>query len=88
VPPVRLEIPTTISGVEFAARYARRRQAELDGVPVNVIRLDDLKRNKQATSDSGGRKFLRTSARPIANRPQVNNLPHAYVRRLRRRMNP
>lgn len=49
VPPVRLEILTTISGVEFAACYARRSQAELDGVPVNLIRLDDLKRNKEAS---------------------------------------
>src|SRR5271165_119039 len=49
VPPVRLEILTTISGVEFAACYARRRQAELDGVPIQLIQLDDLKRNKKAS---------------------------------------
>jgi len=49
VPPVRLEILTTISGVEFAGCYARRREAELDGVRVNLIRLDDLKRNKEAS---------------------------------------
>jgi hypothetical protein len=49
VPPVRLEILTTISGVEFSDCYARRREAEIDGVPVNFIRLDDLKRNKRAS---------------------------------------
>ena len=49
VPPVRLEILTTISGVEFTGCYARRLQAELDGVPVNFIQIDDLKRNKEAT---------------------------------------
>lgn len=49
VPPVRLEILTTISGVEFAGCYARRLETELDGVRVNLIRLDDLKRNKQAS---------------------------------------
>jgi hypothetical protein len=49
VPPVRLEILTTISGVEFAGCYARRRKAELDGVPIHLIRLDDLKRNKEAS---------------------------------------
>jgi hypothetical protein len=49
VPPVRLEILTTISGVEFADCYARRREAELDGVRVNFILLDDLKRNKRAS---------------------------------------
>jgi len=49
VPPVRLEVLTSISGVEFAACYARRVAAELDGVNVPFIHLDDLKRNKQAS---------------------------------------
>ena len=49
VPPVRLEILTTISGVDFADCYSRRLQAELDGATVNFIQLDDLKRNKQAS---------------------------------------
>jgi len=49
VPPVRLELLTSISGVEFAACYARRVAAELDGVSVPFIHLDDLKRNKQAS---------------------------------------
>jgi hypothetical protein len=46
---VRLEILTSISGVEFAECYRRRLAVELDGVPVNLIHLDDLKRNKQAS---------------------------------------
>jgi hypothetical protein len=49
VPPLRLEVLTSISGVEFADCYACRQQVELDGIPVNLIRLDDLKRNKQAS---------------------------------------
>ena len=49
VPPVRLEILTSISGVTFEACYARRLQTELDGVPVNLIHLDDLKLNKEAS---------------------------------------
>jgi predicted nucleotidyltransferase len=48
VPPVRIEIATTISGVDFAECYTRRVEDTLDGVPVHVIGLDDLKRNKQA----------------------------------------
>ena len=48
LPPVRLEILTN-SGVEFADCYGRRHQAELDGIPVNFIRLEDLKRNKAAS---------------------------------------
>ena len=49
VPPVRLAILTSVSGVEFADCYARRLEAELDGVPINLIQLDDLKRNKLAS---------------------------------------
>jgi hypothetical protein len=49
VPPLRLEILTSISGVDFDDCYTRRTQAELDGIPVAVIHLDDLKRNKLAT---------------------------------------
>jgi hypothetical protein len=48
VPPVRIEIATTISGVDFAECQARRVEDTFDGVPVHVIGLDDLKRNKQA----------------------------------------
>jgi len=40
---------TTISGVEFADCYSRRLEAELDGVTVNFIQLDDLKRHKRAS---------------------------------------
>jgi len=49
VPPMRLEIVTTISGVDFAACFARRTSAVIDGVPVNIIGLDDLKINKRAS---------------------------------------
>ena len=49
VPPMRLEIVTSISGVDFAACYARRTSAVVDGVVVNVIGLDDLKTNKKAS---------------------------------------
>jgi len=49
IPPMRLEIVTTISGVEFAACYARRTSAVVEGVVVNMIGLDDLKANKKAS---------------------------------------
>ena len=49
IPPMRLEILTTISGVDFAACYARRVPLEVDGVVVNLIGLDDLKANKKAS---------------------------------------
>ena len=49
VPPMRVEILTSISGVEFDACYQARLQGELDGVAVDVIALEDLKKNKQAS---------------------------------------
>jgi len=49
MPPVRIEIATTISGVEFSECYAQRVEDTLDGVPVNLISLPDLKRNKKAS---------------------------------------
>ena len=48
VPPVRIEVLTTLSGVDFAACYARRTITVLDGVSVNVISREDLVANKTA----------------------------------------
>ncbi len=49
VPPVRLEITTTISGVDFVTCYAARVVDVLDGVEVNLINLEHLKINKKAS---------------------------------------
>ncbi|NJO08202.1 MAG: nucleotidyltransferase family protein [Chloroflexaceae bacterium] len=48
-PPLRIEVLTSASGVEFAACYAKRTIAIIDGVEVPIIALDDLKQNKQAS---------------------------------------
>lgn len=49
VPPLRIEILTTISGVAFEDCYAQRALIIIDDVPVNVIHLDHLRKNKQAS---------------------------------------
>ncbi len=49
VPPFRLEILTSISGVDFASCYEARVNGTIDGLPVSIIRLDDLKANKKAS---------------------------------------
>jgi len=49
LPPVRIEIATTISGVNFAECYAERVEDTLDGVPVNLISRQHLKQNKKAS---------------------------------------
>ena len=49
VAPVRLEILTTISGVDFADCYAERIVDVIDGVEVSIISLKHLKLNKKAS---------------------------------------
>jgi len=49
VPPVRIEVATTISGVEFAECYSNRVEDTLDGVSVSLIGLHHLKLNKKAS---------------------------------------
>jgi hypothetical protein len=49
VPPVRLEIVTSISGVEFDECYRSRVVDNLDGVEVNLIDLENLRKNKKAS---------------------------------------
>jgi hypothetical protein len=49
IEPNRIEIQTGISGVEFSQVYPRRVTANLDGVSVNIISLEDLKKNKRAS---------------------------------------
>lgn len=48
VPPIRIEILTTISGVNFGECYAERRVEALDDVEVNFISLRHLQINKKA----------------------------------------
>ncbi|MGK7927308.1 MAG: hypothetical protein AB4290_19050 [Spirulina sp.] len=49
VPPLRLEILTTISGVNFAECFADRVVDIIDEVEINLISLHHLKQNKQAS---------------------------------------
>jgi hypothetical protein len=48
LPPMRIEIHTDISGVDFAEAYLVRVVDDLDGVEVAIIDLGHLKRNKAA----------------------------------------
>jgi len=49
VPPIRIEILTTISGVDFEECYQEKNTAILDGVEANLISLHHLKINKKAS---------------------------------------
>ncbi len=47
--PIRIELLTTISGVEFQACHDNRIEDIIDGISVNIIDLDNLKKNKKAS---------------------------------------
>lgn len=49
IPPMRLEVLTSISGVEFNDCFDKRIVDSIDGVEVNIISLDKLKQNKKAS---------------------------------------
>jgi predicted nucleotidyltransferase len=48
LPPLRIELATSISGVDFQECWAERVTDAVDGVEVNIISLKHLKLNKQA----------------------------------------
>jgi predicted nucleotidyltransferase len=48
-PPNRIDILTTVPGVEFSDCYNSRVEIEVDGVLVSFIDLENLKRNKLAS---------------------------------------
>lgn len=47
-PPFRIEIMTTISGVNFEKCFSERITEVVDGVKLEIINLEHLKLNKQA----------------------------------------
>lgn len=57
-PPLRIEILTNISGVDFEACYSRRIVAELDGLLIPIIALTDLRANKLASGRTKDRADL------------------------------
>ncbi|MEX0658907.1 MAG: DUF6036 family nucleotidyltransferase [Egibacteraceae bacterium] len=48
-PPLRIDLLTSIDGVDFAEAYDRRIEAALSRVSVPFISLEDLRRNKAAS---------------------------------------
>jgi hypothetical protein len=48
-PPARIDLLTTLPGVDFADCYESRLEIQVDNVTVNFIDLENLKRNKRAS---------------------------------------
>jgi hypothetical protein len=47
-PPIRIDVLTSVSGVEFERCWPSRVQTTIDGIAVNIIGLADLRTNKLA----------------------------------------
>jgi len=48
-PPLRIEILTSVSGIDFEKSYQNRKVEQIEGIPVNFIGLEDLIKNKKAS---------------------------------------
>ena len=49
IAPRRIDIITTLSGIEFDDAYQQRQIIELEGMNIPILSFDDLIRNKRAT---------------------------------------
>ncbi len=68
VAPVRIDILTEVTGVEFDRAWPRRVTSTLFGVPVNFISFDDLMTNKRALGRSSDLEDIKRS--PGTNRQE------------------
>ena len=59
IAPVRIDILTQITGVEFPDAWRKRVKSTFFGVPVHFIALDDLMANKQALGRTSDVKHLK-----------------------------
>lgn len=48
-PPNRIDLITSLQGVTFEESFEKRLQVKIEGVEINFIDLDNLRRNKKAT---------------------------------------
>ncbi len=67
-PPGRIDLLTSIDGVDFAESYRRRMVVPVDGVELSFISLDDFKTNKKAV----GRHKDLADLEVLANLPKTS----------------
>ena len=48
-PPNRIDLITSVAGLDFSESYPRRTSFEADGMTIQTISLEDLKKNKKAS---------------------------------------
>jgi predicted nucleotidyltransferase len=63
IAPVRIDILTEITGVEFAGAWTKRVDSSFFGVPVHFISLDDLMVNKRALGRDSDLKDMKQNSK-------------------------
>jgi predicted nucleotidyltransferase len=63
IAPVRIDILTEITGVEFAGAWTKRVDSSFFGVPVHFISLDDLMVNKRALGRDSDLKDMKHNSK-------------------------
>lgn len=48
-PPRRIDLLTTLPGIDFETCYLKKVIVDIDGVPIHFIDLESLKKNKEST---------------------------------------
>jgi hypothetical protein len=74
VPPIRVDVLMSVSGVSFADAWNRRVAADMDGIPTNILSRDDLIASKLAAGrpqDLVDVKVLRHKLKSTASRRTV-----------------
>lgn len=65
-PPRRIDLLTSIDGVEFSSSFQRRVEVAMDGITLHFISLDDFKANKRATGRLQDRADLQSLGEDVA----------------------
>jgi len=65
IAPNRIDILTTISGVEFTDAWSNRKQSRMFSIDANIISLEDLIKNKTATGRDADARQLKQLQRQL-----------------------
>ncbi|MGA2268506.1 MAG: nucleotidyltransferase [Bryobacteraceae bacterium] len=65
VDPVRIDVLTSLPGLDFASAWKRRLAVDFDGEPAPVISREDLITSKKVTGRARDRKHARSLRKPL-----------------------
>jgi len=83
-PPLRIEVLTVVSGLDFEEAYSGRVSVSLDGEEVSLINLSDLLKNKRASGrpkDLADLDFFERRERESSSRNTPRPVPNPLRRR-------